>query len=290
MTIDAHTRLWPDDRPWPLRRPPAHRWSRFSEAMHCIDRALVLGVRSERLGIEIPAAQVADFCAELPEARIPFAAIDPLADSLADDLAEVGERNITGITIAPADTGTRPTHDRFVQVLDWCARNSRPIHISNPFLEHPRSIMDFARHALLDEPLADFPDLRIVISDLGLVPIEETLLLLTKHDHIYAECSRIATRPWLLRHTLTCAYEREVTSRLLIGSGFPFAMPEQVITAAYSVNTPGSTTGGAPIPREIIRAIVDRDLIRLLDIDAPALPAPASATPSLTPRITEPAA
>lgn len=291
LTIDAHTRMWPDDRPWPLRRPPSSRWTRFPEAMSTVDRAFVLASRSSRLDIHIPTADLVAFCAEAPHQRLPFAAIDPLADSLADDLAEAAHHSVVGITIAPADTGVRPTHDRFVQVLDWCAERSLPVHISNPFLLHPASTIDFARHALLDEVLADLPNLRVVLGDLAVVPLEETLLILAKHDNVFAECSRIATRPWHLRHTLACAYEREVASRLLIGSGFPFSTPEEVVGAAYSINAHASSSSGAPVPPEIIRAIVDRDALRALDIDTidlPPLPAPTN-TSSTTP-VTEPAA
>lgn len=293
VTIDAHTRLWPDHLPWPLRRPPSNRWARFQEAMHCVDRAFVLASRADRLGIRIATADLAAFCAEAPDVRLPVPAIDPLSDSLADDLAEAAHHNAVAITIAPADTGARPTHDRFVQVLDWCAHRALPVHISNPFLEHTASTIDFARHALLDQVLPDFPNLHIILGDIAFVPLEETLLLLAKHDHVFAECSRIATKPWHLRHALTCAYEREVTSRLLIGSGFPFATPEQVIAAAYQVNALGTATGGAPIPREIIRAIVDRDALRCLDIDelllTPLTTKPRTTT-TLPARVTEPAA
>ena len=116
--------------------------------------------------------------------------------------------------------------------------------------------------------LRRFPKLPIVFSEIGQPWIDETLLLLSKHDHVYADISGVASRPWQLYNALLNANSYHVMEKLLFGSGFPYDVPEKVIELLYTVNAFSQGTQLPSIPRSQIRGIVERDSLSCLGIDA----------------------
>ena len=62
-----------------------------------------------------------------------------------------------------------------------------------------------------------FPNLPIVIGQLGYPWIDETLVLLGKHRNVYADISGVASRPWQLYNALLSASSLGVMDKLQIG-------------------------------------------------------------------------
>ena len=96
--------------------------------------------------------------------------------------------------------------------------------------------------------------------------IDELLVLAGKHEHVFAEVSGVATRPWQLFNALSTASSLGVMDRLLFGSGFPLSTPQQAIESLYSVNV---SVKGTPLPsisRSLIKEIVERDALHCLGI------------------------
>lgn len=273
MTIDTCTRIWHEERPWPgPSRSVRFEAAAYERAMQCVDVAFVLGARADRLDVHVSAEQVAAFVNRLPDRRLGFAGIDPLAPDPIADVDRALGLALVGIVLSPADAGCRPTHERFAQVLEHAAARGAPVIISNPALLHRRSVLEFARHALLDEPLGALPDLRVLLSDLGLVPLEETLSLLAKHENVFAEISSLLSRPTHLHRTITLAHERNVAHKLFLGSGYPDATPRQALEDLYRANSGGSgptTNFSPPIPRAVLHDIAERNPFPYLGIDAP---------------------
>ena len=113
-----------------------------------------------------------------------------------------------------------------------------------------------------------FPDLKILIAQVGHPWVEETLVLLGKHGNIFADISGVASRPWQLYTTLLNATSFRVMDRLLFGSGFPRETPAKAIESLYSVNAYNQGTQLPSIPRAQIRGIVERDSLACLGIEA----------------------
>ena len=128
-------------------------------------------------------------------------------------------------------------------------------------------MLDFGRPSLFDEVARAFPKLCLVIGGLGYPWIDETLLLLGKHEHVFADISGIVSRPWQLYDALLRATSQGVMDRLLFGSGFPAESPAKAIETLYSVNGFSHGTQLPSIPRAQIRAIVERDSLSALRID-----------------------
>lgn len=239
----------------------------YASAMACVDVAVVVGWRADRLGVDTPPETIASFVNEDPVHRAGFAGVDPLADSAMDDLHRTVELGLSGVSICPADQGCRPTHDRCLQTLEWCAANHLPVLSANPQITDRRSVMEFARPSIWDQVVRDLPTLTLILGDLGAGWVDEAMLLLARHERVFAEISGAAANPWSFYNMLQRSIELRIPDKLLFGSGFPRQTPETVIERMYSINSIRQGSSLPTAPRELLRSIVERDTFRTLDID-----------------------
>ena len=100
----------------------------------------------------------------------------------------------------------------------------------------------------------------------------ETLFLLGKHEHVFADLSGVASRPWQLYNALLNAMSFGVMDRLLFGSGFPRETPAKAIESLYLVNQFSHGTQFPSIPRTQIRQIIERDSTECLGIETVVTP------------------
>ena len=98
------------------------------------------------------------------------------------------------------------------------------------------SVLEFARPSLLDEACRTILGLTLVLGDLGAAHLDESFLMLAKHERVFAEISGVVRRPWSLYTTLLSAFERGVAHKLLFASGYPDEAPQRAIERIYSVN------------------------------------------------------
>ena len=274
MTFDTCTRIVVGSDPWCGKLAEARQTLGASseehlDAMHCVRAAFVVGYRSDRLGIHEPVERLARLVEDHPERRLGVAGIDPLADSVMDDLAQAIELGMVGVAMAPADQGWRPTHDRCMEVFRWCACRGLPVFIRNAGLKHSQSVLEYANPVLLDEAARAFPDLKLVLSGMGELFLDESLLLMQKHEHIFADTSGLIRSTTRLHRALLESYERHIIHKLLCASGFPNELPERAIARIYSVNTAGHRQEQTAIPREALRGVIERDVPRVLGIEMP---------------------
>lgn len=285
MTVDCCTRIWSGPDPFGMteRLPVAGGRGVYEAAMHCVQASFLVGYRSERLGVHEPMERVAARVHEDPDRLVGFAGIDPLAPGVTEDLHRSAELGLSGVAISPADQGCRPTHDRCLEVLEWCASCGVPVLVSNPGVVRAESVLEYVRPALFDEAARQVRGLTLILGDLGRSSLEEALLMCAKHPRVYAELSTLARRPGTLYFGLLAAYERGVMPKMLFGSGYPQETPERVIERVYSVNSvAGGPVGGGGwpvIPRSALKGVVERDAVACLGLDEPiavrtGLPAP----------------
>jgi predicted TIM-barrel fold metal-dependent hydrolase len=152
--------------------------------------------------------------------------------------------------------------------------------------------MEYARPYLFDEVARSFPKLKIILAHCGHPWIDETLTLVGKHAGVYAELSNVISRSWQLYNVLLMAHQVGVIDRLLFGSDFPYFTPQEAIETMYSLNRFTQGTNLPSVPREKLRAIVERDALDALGLSpghnvspktrtaAPLSPRPARETQS----------
>lgn len=281
MIIDTHTLVWSSLEqlgPEVARRFRAKSADRLvaldagpaahERTMACVDAALVFGFRSDRLQARIPNELVAEFVAKEPRRRIGICGIDPLSGDALDQLEAGHELGLAGAVVSPQCQGFHPLHSSAWRVYERCVELSLPLFVVNLEPLAAAAVLEFGRPALWDEVAQSFPSLPIVIGQLGYPWIDETLVMLSKHENVYADLSGVCSRPWQLYNALLSATSLGVMDRLLFGSGFPFETPAKAIEALYSVNSYSHGTHLPSVPRSLVRGIVERDSLTCLGIDA----------------------
>src|SRR6187549_3481176 len=162
---------------------PDHHWKQSA----AVDKSIVLGFKSRYLRAEIPNRYVADYVSRYPQKLIGFAGIDPTERSAAEEVKIAKEDlRLRGITVSPANQDFHPTDTRAMRVYEEAERLEMPIlfHPSGQFTEESK--LEFGRPYLLDEVARTFPQLRMVIAQMGHPWIDETICMLGKHPHVFA--------------------------------------------------------------------------------------------------------
>lgn len=281
MIIDVNTRIWTSldqlgkETASRIRSQQTQRWGQYDasppaheRSMNCVDGALVFGYRSDLQGAQIPNELVAEFVSKDRRRRIGIAGIDPMSPDALDQLESAVALGLQGVTVSPALQGFHPSHSAAMRIYDRCVELSMPLFVSMPYPLTSDAVLEFGRPLLWDEIARCLPGLRVVLSQLGQPWIDETLVLLSKHDQVYADISGVASRPWQLYNAMLNATSFQVMDKLLFGSAFPYDVPEKVIELLYTVNAFSQGTQLPSIPRSQIRGIVERDSLACLGIEA----------------------
>jgi predicted TIM-barrel fold metal-dependent hydrolase len=161
-----------------------------------------------------------------------------------------------------------------MRVYDQACRLEMPIMFHQDVQAAPLSKMEFARPCLLDEVAREFPNLKLVVSQLGAPWIDETIALLAKHSNVFADISGLLHHPWRAYCALVSAYEAGVMDALLFGSNFPFTTAAACIESLYSINHFCHGTNLPNIPREQLRRVVERNTLELLGLASRNISAP----------------
>jgi predicted TIM-barrel fold metal-dependent hydrolase len=282
MIVDVHTHVW---------ERPAHIAETFIDdarrtagnpdlevavdldahwaAMGPVDRAIVLGFRARHVGVLVPNEYVAEYVNRHPEKLIGFCSVDPQdADAVEQLQHAVGILGLRGLKVAPIYQDVHPSDPRFVRLMEAADRLRVPvlIHQGTTFCENVS--LELANPVLLQPLALRFPGLRMVIAHLGHPWIAETLVLIRKHRHLYSDISALYYRPWQFYNALVLAMEYGVLDRLLFGTDYPFTTPASTIEALRRVNAMVEGTNLPRIPPERIEALIHRDSLALLGLDA----------------------
>ncbi|MGE3181913.1 MAG: amidohydrolase family protein, partial [Phycisphaerae bacterium] len=267
-----HTQVW--DATAQFGRPesayvtqvPTVDVSRHMQAIDPVDCAFVLAFKSLYLGAEISNQYVSDYVNRNSQKLIGFAGIDPTDHDALEELRIAHEElGLKGATLSPPMQNYHPSDTRAMRVYEECLRRGMPI-VFNQDHFNSAARMDFGKPVQLDEVAREFPDLKIVVAHMGFPWVSETIVLLAKHKHVFADIAGLLRHPWQAYTALLSAYEYGVMDKLLFGSNFPYRSPAACIEALYSINQISAGTNLQTIPREQLRGIVERDALNLLGI------------------------
>lgn len=276
MIIDCHTKVWDHTARFGRAQMPhvtevaGIDVERYLRAIDPVDRAIILAFKSRYLDAEISNRSVAECVSRNTAKLIGFAGIDPTERDALEELRIAQEElNLKGATLSPAMQNFHPSDTRAMRIYEECDRRSMPVVFDQNALD-PAARMEFGKPVLLDEVAREFPNLRIVIAHLGFPWTQETIVLLAKHKHVYADVAGLLRHPWTAYSALLSAHEYGVIDKLLFGSNFPVRSPAACIEAMYSINQLSAGSNLPTIPREQLRGIVERDALRLLGIETGA--------------------
>jgi len=291
MIVDCHTHVWqtPDQlgqldlgdlpksgvrrsprsasgrAPW--RTVPAADAEHHAHQTAMVDMTIVLAFKSRYLRAEIPNRYVADYVNKNPQKLIGFAGIDPTERTALDELRACREGlQLRGVTLSPSNQDFHPTDSRAMRIYAEAEKLGMPVLVHPVGPTTAESKLEFARPYLFDEAARNFPNLKIIIAQMGQPWIDETIFLLGKHPNVFADVSGLMQRPWDAYNALVQAHQHDVIEKLLFGSDFPHTSVSDCIESLYSVNQIAQGTNMPVVPREALRGIVERDTLSLLGL------------------------
>jgi predicted TIM-barrel fold metal-dependent hydrolase len=198
-----------------------------------------------------------------------FAVIDPTQDPIDEKslASQVEKLHLQGFVLYCSLYGFHPVHSRAMQFYAAVQEMGLPIffHNSSHALKS-HAILEYTQPYLLDEVARAFPELKMVIGNMGVPFVEQTLSMVSKHEHVFADLTIRPGKVWQTYNIVVAAYERDVMDKLLFGSGFPLGSAGECIETLLGFNMLLADTKLPTVPRGSIRNVIERDSLELLGI------------------------
>jgi predicted TIM-barrel fold metal-dependent hydrolase len=214
-----------------------------------------------------------------------FAVADPTAEriderSLRGRTEKVG---LQGIVLYCSLSGFHPTHSRAMAFYELVCDAGLPVFFHNgSHALSAQAVLEYAQPYLLDEVARACPDLKMVIGNMGVPFVDQTLSMVSKHENVYADLTIRPSKVWQTYNMVVAAYERSVMDKLVFGSGFPLGNAGECIETLLGFNTLLGDTKLPAVPRGCIRNVIERDTLELLGIEHERMKPLESASPGDT--------
>ena len=235
------------------------------------DVAVVFGLQAEATGWNIPNDAVAAHVARAPERLLFFVALDPAQPDCMQEL-ERGHRELgaVGVKLAPLYSGVHPLAPHCREIYAYCQRNALPVlfHAGTSFVGG--TLLEYSRPAHFDAVAVGFPELRMVLAHLGHPWEGETIAVIRRHPHVFADLSALYYRPWQFYNSMRLLVEYRADHKVLFGSDFPFTTTGSSLAGVRNLNAILAQSGLPPVPVEVIEGIIHRDTLNLLGLPHPA--------------------
>lgn len=127
--------------------------------------------------------------------------------------------------------------------------------------------LDWAHPRHLDRVATRFPRLRLIIAHFAHPWQVDALAVIRKHPNVWADISALHYRPWSYWTSLRLATEWAVLHKLLFGSDFPVATPQETIDAIPRINDLLEGTALPRVPVDELMQVVHRDALDILGLD-----------------------
>jgi predicted TIM-barrel fold metal-dependent hydrolase len=201
------------------------------------DKVIVFGIVAPFCGINTPQEMIADFVRQHRDRFVGFCSVDPNDPACVDQLTYyVRELGFKGLKLGPIYQNFNPADPRHLPLFKRAEELGIAInwHQGTSFVRP--GPLKYANPVLLEDIAVACPKLRMMISHMGHPWEAECCVLIRKHPNLYADISAIHYRPLRRYNSLMTALEYGVEHKLVFGSDFPAATPEQVIDALWKTN------------------------------------------------------
>ena len=213
--------------------------------------------------------KLSEYVGKHKEKLIGFAFVEPPKDKIsAKNLASITEKQgLKGTVLYCSRCGFHPTHSRAMRFYESAEELGLPVFFHNGrALEH-EAVLDYDQPYLLDEVARTFPALKIVVGNMGVPFVEQTLALIAKHENVYADLTIRPGNVWQVYNMVVAAHEFGVMNKLLFGSGFPSSKAGECIETLLGFNKLLGDTSLPTVPRDKIRSIIERETLEVLGIE-----------------------
>ncbi|MBN1807387.1 MAG: amidohydrolase family protein [Sedimentisphaerales bacterium] len=259
MIVDCHTRI--------SHSADDVELSAHLAAAETVNRCIVLA-DSDGPSEEIN-KRLSEYVTKHQEKMVGFATIDPIQDKLnINKLKDIRDKlGLKGVVLHCCARGLHPTHSKAIRFYESAQELGFPVFFHNGHgVSGTNDVLSYAQPYLLDEIARGFSGLKIIIGNMGIPFLEQTLSMVAKHKNVYADLTIKPTNVWQTYNTVVAAYEHNVMDKLLFGSGFPMGNAGECIETLLGFNMLLADTNLPTVPRCSIRNIIERDTLELLGI------------------------
>jgi uncharacterized protein len=257
----------------------AHTWDDYVKGMEPVDRAIVFNIASdpredipEDGQLIYPTPQVNDDTAAIanafPEKLIGFLTVHPHDPNVLDEIDRcVGDLGLQGIKLGPNYQHVDPLSAEAFRVFRRAEELGLPILLHQGTSPVQFAELDYAHPRHIDKVAIAFPKLRMILAHMGHPWQIDCLVVIRKHPHVYADISANFYRPWSCYNAFRHATEWNVLHKLLFGSDFPIASPQETMDSLQHVNDVIEGTKLPPVPQDELDKILHRDSLALLGLE-----------------------
>lgn len=262
IPIDWHTHVWlPEHFGGKLKTPsgtPVERGApeKSRQTMdESVDRYVIVGLQTP--WVHIPNDFIADQVAEARGKAVGLASVNPVEEGAAREVERsIVKLGLHGLKISPTYQGFDPRDERARPVYDIANQLGIPIMLHIGGAGEQSATLENGSPSLLDPIARAFPKLKMIIAHLGQPFMEETVILMRKHEFIFADLSARFHRPWQLYNGLIVAKEYGVLNKILFGTDFPLATPRGALEMFKGLTKLTEGTNLPHVTPEMIDSIV----------------------------------
>ena len=259
MIVDCHTHI---------RSLDEADVSEHLAAAETVSACVVLATLNESR--EKTNKDLAGYVGQHRDRLVGFGIVDPILDRI-DDASLVAFKEklgLKGIVLYCSMSGFHPSHSRAMRFYGAVQESGLPIFFHNgSHALRAEAVLEYTQPYLLDEVARTYPDLKIIIGNMGVPFVEQTLSMVSKHEHVYADLTIRPSKVWQTYNIVVAAHERSVMDKLLFGSGFPLSGADECIETLLGFNMLLSDTKLPTVPRGSIRNVIERNSLELLSIE-----------------------
>ncbi len=231
-------------------------------------KTIVFGGKARLSGIWTQDLYVTQYCAQDPEHLVPFLSLDPTQNGWRDELVE-GHQNLKmkGIKLLPMYAGFYPHSAELDYLWSYASKHGLPVllHTGTTYVDVAPLDCTLPRH--LDSVAIKYPDCRIILAHLGHPYEGETVAVIRKHPHVYADVSALFYRPFQLYHSLMLVQEYGVWDKLLFGTDFPVTTVDDTVEGLRGLNRMPEGTALPRLNSGEIENLIHRDAGPLLGLN-----------------------
>ena len=263
-------------------------WDDYLKAMAFVDRAVVFNIAppppddhpphggpSPAMPLSdktVTARSVNDATAELvkahPQKLIGFMSVHPRDRHMLDEMDRcVGDLGMRGIKLGPNYQNFDPVGDDAFRLYARAQELRLPIVFHQGTSPVRFADLDYAHPRHIDRVAMRFPDLRIVLAHMAHPWQTDCIAVIRKHPNVWADISALHYRPWSYYNCLRLATEWAALHKLIFGSDFPVATPQETVEALPHINDILEGTKLPPVPLGELQKILDRNSLEVLGLE-----------------------
>ncbi len=272
---DTGNAMWRPDQVQPSKPD----WNLYLEALAPVDKAIVFNIAADPRtdmvddgGLQYATPMVNDDTAAIvqanPDKLLGFLTVHPHDPGVLEEIERATQDlGLVGIKLGPNYQNFDPLGPEAFQVYKRAQELGLPILFHQGTSPVRFADLDFAHPRHMDRVATAFPDLKVIMAHMGHPWQIDCIVVIRKHPNVYADISGLFYRPWSYYNCFRLATEWAVFDKLLFGSDFPIATPQETIDALARVNDPIAGTGLPPVPLGEMEKIIYRDSLRLLGLE-----------------------